>query len=293
VFESNIVANTNAPRMMDAIALHHTGNLQGNYFFMSLHSGRKVSQAQYTKLPLTQRIIDAVNKMRKLQGQPMLVAGGPKFMLHNNEVFGDSTMRENPPMEAATMEMLPKLPDDSGDDAHAFLPLQLPMMTEQQFEYLHVTEPNHENEENPMEVETIINKGDNEPNMFPNVEPDKQGHEPMVTQGVGADTIVTHNYNLQSERTRNYAHRYGMEPTSQFVQFIQSGTEDRHVKLPILSRHVFDYIMTQMTANAGTKKHGQAAVEALFMELAQLHKQHVFTPMKAEELSQQEKRDAL
>jgi hypothetical protein len=72
VFEDNIVTNTKAPQMIDAITLHHTGNLQGNFFSISLQSGKTIYCAQYTHLPLIQRVKDAVSTMGKRQKQPLL-----------------------------------------------------------------------------------------------------------------------------------------------------------------------------------------------------------------------------
>jgi hypothetical protein len=79
VFEDNNPTNTNAPRTVDAVALHHTGNAQGDYFFMSLATGERISRRQYTKLPITQRVIDAVEGLAAAQGQPMLPGAGPTF----------------------------------------------------------------------------------------------------------------------------------------------------------------------------------------------------------------------
>jgi hypothetical protein len=76
VFEDNNPTNTNAPRVVDAIALHHTGNAQGDYYFMSLATGERVSRRQYTKLPLTQRIIDSVEHLALQQQQPPLPGAG-------------------------------------------------------------------------------------------------------------------------------------------------------------------------------------------------------------------------
>jgi hypothetical protein len=40
-------------------------------------------------------------------------------------------------------------------------------------------------------------------------------------------------------------------------------------------KYIFGHIMTQMTAAAGIKKHGQAAVDALLQEFCQLNSKHV------------------
>jgi hypothetical protein len=51
--------------------------------------------------------------------------------------------------------------------------------------------------------------------------------------------------------------------------------------------------MTQMTATAGIKKHGQAAVDALLQEFCQLDSKNVFEPLDASTLTASQKREAL
>jgi hypothetical protein len=58
-------------------------------------------------------------------------------------------------------------------------------------------------------------------------------------------------------------------------------------------RTITGFIMTQMTAKAGIKKHGEAAVRALYKELLQLHNQTVFKGKDADKLTRQQKYNAL
>jgi hypothetical protein len=51
VFEDNDPSNTIRARSLGAIALNPTGNAQGDYFFMSLATGAKISRHQWTALP--------------------------------------------------------------------------------------------------------------------------------------------------------------------------------------------------------------------------------------------------
>jgi hypothetical protein len=51
--------------------------------------------------------------------------------------------------------------------------------------------------------------------------------------------------------------------------------------------------MTQMTATAGIKKHGQAAVDALLQEFCQLNNKDVFDPIDVSALTTGQKREAL
>jgi KUP system potassium uptake protein len=57
--------------------------------------------------------------------------------------------------------------------------------------------------------------------------------------------------------------------------------------------YITGFIMTQMTAKAGIKKHGKVAVEALFQEFLQLHDKGVFSPQDASTLTKEQKRGAL
>jgi hypothetical protein len=56
---------------------------------------------------------------------------------------------------------------------------------------------------------------------------------------------------------------------------------------------VTGFIMTQMMAKAGIKKHGQVTIDALYQEFLQLHDQDVFDGKHAGELTKSQKRAAL
>jgi len=44
--------NTLLPRTTGAIGLHPTGNEQGSYYFLSLHTGKRVERSNCTVLPM-------------------------------------------------------------------------------------------------------------------------------------------------------------------------------------------------------------------------------------------------
>ena len=58
-------------------------------------------------------------------------------------------------------------------------------------------------------------------------------------------------------------------------------------------KYITGFIMTQMTAKAGIKKHGQVAIDALFQEFSQLHDLGVFEGQDARKLTDKQKRAAL
>ena len=72
VFEDNNPSNTLRARSLGAIALTPAGNAQGDYYFMSLATGHKVSRHTWTPLPMTDTAIARVEALALHEGQPML-----------------------------------------------------------------------------------------------------------------------------------------------------------------------------------------------------------------------------
>jgi 2C-methyl-D-erythritol 2,4-cyclodiphosphate synthase len=58
-------------------------------------------------------------------------------------------------------------------------------------------------------------------------------------------------------------------------------------------KYIFGHTMTQMTATAGIKKHGQAAVDALLQEFCQLDSKNVFETLDASALTASQKQEVL
>ena len=78
----------------------------------------------------------------------------------------------------------------------------------------------------------------------------------------------------------------------QMLQHAVSKLTNREITTELQST-ITGFIMTQMTATAGIRKHGERAVEAMFMEFCQLEDQSVFGGLKASELTATQKREAL
>jgi hypothetical protein len=79
VFEDNTPSNTTTSCNTGAIVLNPTGNAQGDYFFMSLVTGKRLSRHQWTKIPMTNAVISAVEAMAEKEGQPLIKGGVPLF----------------------------------------------------------------------------------------------------------------------------------------------------------------------------------------------------------------------
>jgi len=108
-------------------------------------------------------------------------------------------------------------------------------------------------------------------------------------------------YNLRPNRGRSYGHRLDhiMDDSNdsktyerQFQFLLQDGllSDD---PMQIVGPLVHDFLLTQMTASRGIKKHGQKAVDALFSEFGQLDEKTVFEPQHAGDLTRDQKREAL
>ena len=68
--------NSLISRTVGVIALRPTGNQQGGYFFMSLHTGRIINRLHATKLPMPAEVITRVDQLAKTQNMlPSLAFG--------------------------------------------------------------------------------------------------------------------------------------------------------------------------------------------------------------------------
>ena len=86
-------------------------------------------------------------------------------------------------------------------------------------------------------------------------------------------------------------------PHLQFFQQSVSGMIDDpqsfHNHLCELHEHVVAFSFNQMSERDAIKKHGKAAILALFREFAQLHEKKVFRAIKASDLTSTQKKNAL
>ena len=108
-------------------------------------------------------------------------------------------------------------------------------------------------------------------------------------------------YGLRPRRDRDYSYRLAQQMDaatsgqsySTQHQLLQAGNSDEQATPRINPEFIFGHVMTQMTATAGIKKHGQKAVDALLKEFCQLDDKAVFAAVDAGKLSTQQKLAAL
>ena len=70
--------NSLLSRTVGAIALRPTGNQQGGYFFMSLHTGRIINRLHVTKLPMPSEVIIRVDQLAEAQNMKPSLAFGSR-----------------------------------------------------------------------------------------------------------------------------------------------------------------------------------------------------------------------
>ena len=70
VFQDNHPSNTDKERTVPALCLGPTGNLQGSYLYFSLETRKTITRPQATPLPITDSIIQWVEKIARQQNMP-------------------------------------------------------------------------------------------------------------------------------------------------------------------------------------------------------------------------------
>ncbi|KAI2512761.1 Reverse transcriptase (RNA-dependent DNA polymerase) [Fragilaria crotonensis] len=103
VFEDNSPSNTLRARSLGAIALTPTGNAQGDYFFLSLATGNRLSRHQWTELPMTDTAIARTEALALHEKQPLLQTSGLVVEWRPDQPIDDSEYDRDyvPPADTA------------------------------------------------------------------------------------------------------------------------------------------------------------------------------------------------
>ena len=269
---------------------------------MSLKTGKRISRQQWDVLPITGAVISRVEAIAEAEGQPLLSSDGLSFLRVDGTKIDDSPSdepcipsTEHETDDAETEErvyeeteerMQPDddqtdtIPDENGDE-------EPPQILDD--------EETTQNNDNTQDAAARDGSEQNTPEHCTPSDNEEEAQD-------NPESPLPHTYNLRSNRTPDFSHRLDHQmdsPTSsqQYMHFsclqaawdetIRTGTAS-HVH-----RYVTHYMMTQMSAKAGIRKHGQAAINALMKEFAQLHNQNTFDPVHAHKLTEQQKQAAL
>ena len=296
---------------------------------MSLTTGKKLSRQQWTKLPIPDGAIAAVEAMAEAEEQPTMGNGGSVFEWSQGMPILDENVApivvhevDHHKQEEEEEVVVNDCEDEENDVA-----------CENQDD--HAPE---DNEEVPQEAEG--EPGHDDDHELPPAEEGEATADDVANNDHGGhfpEPEPAPRCNLWANRERTCDHRLAQSmdnPESSKscdVQFSQHGAsphqgrrdpesdalgscnaeflKQRASAMPTLreavevfmasgsgsevQNHILGFIVTQMTAKAGIKKHGQAAIDALHQEFLQLHDLGVFEGQHAKDLAKEQRRSAL
>ena len=329
IFEDSEPTNTPRARSLGAIALNPTGNAQGDYYFLSLASGSRVSRHNWTALPITETAIARVEALALHDGQPLIQARGLVVEWRPDQPIDDSEydvdyVDPRAPAPADVFDLADYDPVDPTelDDLYLdatvplFAPavppaLPVPRASERDNDddnYDHDTEDDDnyygdDNDDDINDTSDVYNDGDLEDT--PTVNQGAEDHDmPPEDQGArqtqgGGDNDQGHTprYDFRARApTARHTFRSAIDnphnsksyyPPTQLLQNVSS------INMEAEKHFVFNYIFTQMSANAGIRKHGKAAETALMKEFTQLENLSVYQMIDPRTLTREQRNAAL
>ena len=95
VFEDNTPTNTTKSRTVGAIALTATGNASGDYYFLSLATGARLSRHDWVEVPITDTAIARVEALAANEGQPLIQEQGLVVEWGPNQPIDDDEYDRN------------------------------------------------------------------------------------------------------------------------------------------------------------------------------------------------------
>ena len=317
--------NSMMPRTSGAIALRPTGNAQGSYYFLSLHSGKRIARNNWTVLPMPAEVIATIHQLAVACKKYKGIVFTDK---HGNTIDDNNETGSGADVDADDVTGV-----DSEDNENNY------------------TEENADiNEENNVD----INSHNREDHDITGVTHDVTDEEPNhditgVTHDVidttrmdrigttGADSNYEEDDSIQFEEFNdddNYVtiddlnmieqmnaaqintnpetgdsdtdgntdgawrtisnHGYNLRPHPTRVNnkyaLVQDGQQSTEVKMAKPHAHV---MMTQMSVKQGIKAFGERGNDAMLKELHQLHERKALLPLRKEDMSFEQRKKAL
>ena len=308
-------------RTIGAIALNPTGDESGTYCFMSLKTGKVLTKGpgSWTEVPITNIAIACVEALAKQEGQPLIQDSNLLVEWRPNQPFDKDDEYDDdyePSVVDGEDDIELEVDDTSEDtDNDGTITQDLSQVD------LLVTEPVPEHTTQPqLEDAEVGTLGEEELNIeeegAAHVEEEgvahveEEGVAHMEEEGAGqveeegastdmgegengignnGEATQRGRYNLCSNRSREYSHRFDPQ-----VYDVTNTHISHTARKPVtITQNMFGFVFTQMTAQAGIKKHGQAARDALTAEFAQLDYKGAYEPIHAKDLTKTQQNSAL
>ena len=355
VFEPSDPTNTPKARALGAIALTPTGNANGDYYFLSLATGARISRHQWTELPITDTCIARVEALAKNEGQPLIQARGLVVEWRPGHLVDDDEYDLNFDIDAPNADPgdEPFDADDYDDIAGELADLHVPEVVPHAPLALvqGAPEGNDHDDVQPATADDVEAEPEDQgaedqgahPGAADDDDAEDEGADPYGSDDDADDddgdiAIAIPDPDIDEGATPGNAARYNLRPRAPTAaqqrfnaamdephnaqayypptQLLQVMQENGHnlraavfetmldkLTAPGRKRNAkededaflveFAYMLTQMTARAGIKKHGKAAEAALMAEFAQLEDMTVYEPIDPATLTKKQRQAAL
>ena len=284
--------NDNKPRAVPAIALRMS-NTAGGHYFMSLHSGKRTHGFQWDELPIDEHVIERVEAMAEEQEQPLMNRGKPCFEWSPGVEIRDMYEEEEEQVLIIENDTNPNETDHVADQDEVQEIIEQPVVDlqndnqdeqlgpdiQENDEGMIIVEEDHivseeesfvesEGEEDIHGAVDTEERPDTEEAIIANID-DEDEPEQSVAQsrprrsnaGAGVERMQMDfaGKGYGARREFNFSTNGKINKISQDVS--------QHTYMQIAT----DTIFTQMSANKGFEKYGQAAVAAMIKEFTQLN----------------------
>jgi hypothetical protein len=315
--------SVNLPRTVEAVALRHTGNLQGSYYFFRLDNWKRVTRMHWTELPMPARVISLIEqKARDEQASPNDPPEDFVFQHTNNDLIQQLTPDDNhllglPTAEGATPPQVPVPPppptpnDIIEPPIDGAIPEPPPLLLE---------EPGAPNlnpalppgaQPNLPETHPNIN-GDDGNFLHFNEEPDDElqaAQSPIDDQQTSdkpttnqSDVNPINIIDFELDPSRNGTARYNLRSRREPQHNPKDPNNDKYINLitnipPTKGFNEFNnkfaFAFTQMSAREGLRRFGEKAANALIDEWKQLDDKNVFDGVYYSALNKEQRQKAL
>jgi len=280
--------NSMESRTSGAIALRPSGNEQGEHYFLSLHTGKRVLRNHWTVLPMPNDVVDPVHRLAVTSKQ----TGGITF----TNKLGNIITEDDDGSESKTKpEDIPVPPNDDDHDIQTEsdvmdqentgvndTPDTKIMETEMGAEYetagvdhndMNRTEYMHENNISTTNEES---KPDNyitiaDINITSELNASNREWDDIEEEESGGRTNARYNLRPKPRNTTQYT--------------MMKSTKDS-ITLPKMHAHI---MTTQLNVQEGLKAYGEKGDEAIMKEISQLHTRKALMPCSRNKMTYDER----
>jgi hypothetical protein len=310
----NGTSNDTKSRTLGAIATNPTGNSNGDHFFMSLETGKRIHRRSWTILPISDATISRVEALAEHEGMPLVDSDNSIDEYDPDEIIDESAYDKSyqPPVsdpaydhnlttDAYTTESeLDPDPDDDifDDNGHNddFDSAPTPIANEAQnaTRAPTTTPPLPATDNQPTAMTTAVAPHENEEREQALFNPPTAAVAPKNEERgqptPNAALLSTlrkkrnkrkslHNKSGRADYTYCFSFTQISHSLATAASTLEPSSHDDLSSMPAFQKAIYGLLFTQMTAQKGIKKHGQAAFDALRKEFEQFRVMDVFEPL--------------